>query len=152
MVSILAGCTRRTSLALRAPVLRRRVSHSDTHTHTHTHTHPCIYVHVHTHVHAHTHTHTHTCTCTHTHTHVHVYVHTHMYTRTHTHTHVHANTHTQCSEDYNSRQSVIRRARTPSDRSLLLRADIVTERKRRGVRVEIILGVARRGANYKLAG
>ena len=37
------------------------------------------------------------------------------------------------SVDYNGRQSAIRRARMPSDRSLLLRADIMTEQKKLGV-------------------
>ena len=40
--------------------------------------------------------------------------------------------HTVVSVDYNGRQSAIHRARTPSDRSLLLCAEIVTEQKNRG--------------------
>ena len=38
------------------------------------------------------------------------------------------------SVDYNDRQSAIRRARTPSDQSLLLCVDIVTEQKKLGAR------------------
>ncbi len=37
--------------------------------------------------------------------------------------------------DYNSRQSAINRARTRNGRSLLLRADIVTERKKKKIEI-----------------